>query len=43
MTAARDGALVVTIGALLPPGQAPLAHDRVDAGTRGRVLLTIPD
>ena len=41
--AARDGALVVTIGALLPLGRAPLAHDRVDAGTRGRVLLTIPD
>jgi NADPH2:quinone reductase len=41
--AARDGALVVTIGALLPLRQAPLAHDRVDAGTRGRVLLTIPD
>ena len=41
--AARDGALAVTIDTLLPLEQAALAHDRVDAGIRGRVLLTIPD
>ena len=41
--AARDGALSVTIDALLPLEQAEKAHDRVDQGARGRVLLTIPD
>jgi NADPH2:quinone reductase len=41
--AARDGALAVTIDTLLPLEQAALAHDRVDAGIRGRVLVTIPD
>lgn len=41
--AARDGALSVTIAALLPLEQAAQAHDRVDQGARGRVLLTIPD
>ena len=41
--AARDGALSVTIDALLPLEQAAQAHDRVDQGARGRVLLTIAD
>ena len=41
--AARDGALAVAIDALLPLEQAALAHDRVDAGSRGRVLPAIPD
>jgi NADPH2:quinone reductase len=41
--AARDGALSVTIDALLPLEQAAQAHDRVDQGARGRVLLTISD
>ncbi len=40
--AARDGALSIAIGAPLPLEHAAEAHDRVDAGTRDRVLLTIP-
>ncbi len=40
--AARDGALFIPIDALLSLEQVAEAHDRVDAGTRGRVLLTIP-
>jgi NADPH2:quinone reductase len=42
-TAARDGALAIAVGTPLPLQQAAQAHDRVDAGTRARVLLTIPD
>ena len=42
-TAARDGALSIPIDAVLPLKQAAQAHDRVDAGARGRVLLAIPD
>jgi len=41
--AARAGALSVTVDALLPLEQAAQAHDRIDQGARGRVLLTIPD
>jgi len=41
--AARAGALSVTVDALLPLEQAAQAHDRVDQGARGRVLLTIPE
>ena len=41
--AARDGALTMAIGAPLPLELAAQAHDRVDAGARERVLLTIPD
>jgi NADPH2:quinone reductase len=41
--AARDGALSIAIAALLPLEHIALAHDRVDAGTRDRVLLAIPD
>ncbi len=41
--AAGDGALAATIDALLPLEQASLAHNRVDAGIRGRVLLAIPN
>jgi hypothetical protein len=35
--------VAATIDTLLPLEQAALAHDRVDAGIRGRVLLAIPD
>lgn len=42
-TAARDGALSIAVDAVLPLEQAAQAHDRVDAGARGRVLLEIPD
>jgi NADPH2:quinone reductase len=42
-TAARDGALSIAIGVPLPLERAAEAHDRVDAGTRQRVLLAIPD
>ena len=41
--AARDGALIIPVGAPLPLDRAAEAHDRVDAGTRERVLLAIPD
>jgi NADPH:quinone reductase len=41
--AARDGALSISVGALLPLEQAAQAHDRVDGGARGRILLAIPD
>jgi len=41
--AARDGALSIPIGVPLPLDQAADAHDRVDAGTRERVLLAIPE
>ena len=41
-TAARDGALSIAIGPPRPLAQVAEAHDRVDAGARDRVLLTIP-
>jgi NADPH2:quinone reductase len=41
--AALDGALSMAIGAPLPLERVAQAHDRVDAGARDRVLLTIPD
>ena len=41
--AARDGALSISVETLLPLERAAQAHDRVDQGTRGRVLLAIPD
>jgi NADPH2:quinone reductase len=41
--AARDGALSIPIGTPLPLERAAEAHDRVDAGTRDRVLLAVPD
>jgi NADPH2:quinone reductase len=41
--AAEDGALSVRIGTVLPLEQAAQAHDRVDAGTRARVLLAVRD
>ena len=40
--AAETGALSVPLDVLLPLEQAAQAHDRVDAGARGRVLLAIP-
>ena len=41
--AAQDGDLAIPIGVPLPLEQVAEAHDRVDAGTRDRVLLRIPD
>jgi NADPH2:quinone reductase len=41
--AARDGALAIPMSDPLPLEHIAEAHDRVDAGTRERVLLTIPD
>ena len=41
-TAAREGALSIPIGDPLPLDRIAQAHDRVDAGTRQRVLLAIP-
>ncbi len=41
-TAARDGALSIAIGPALPLEHVAEAHNRVDAGARDRVLLTIP-
>jgi len=41
-TAAREGALSIPSGDPLPLDQIAEAHDRVDAGTRERVLLAIP-
>jgi NADPH:quinone reductase len=40
--AARDGALRCAIDEPLPLDRIAEAHDRLDAGTRGRVLLAIP-
>jgi NADPH:quinone reductase len=40
--AARNGALSIPIGEPLPLDRTAEAHDRVDAGTRDRVLLSIP-
>src|SRR5256885_3392680 len=41
-TAAREGALSIPSGDPLPLDRIAEAHDRVDAGTRKRVLLAIP-
>ena len=41
--AAREGVLAIPIGEPLPLEQAADAHDRVDAGSRQRVLLTVED
>jgi NADPH2:quinone reductase len=41
-TAAREGALSIAVGEPLPLRQIAAAHERVDAGARGRVLLSIP-
>lgn len=41
--AARDGALRIPVGDPLPLVRIADAHDRVDAGTRKRVVLSIPD
>jgi len=41
-TAAHDGALSIRIGDPLPLDRIAEAHDRVDAGTRQRVLLSVP-
>jgi NADPH2:quinone reductase len=41
--AARDGALSIDIDTPVPLEQIAEAHDRVDSGSRGRVLLRISD
>jgi NADPH2:quinone reductase len=41
-TAAREGTLRIPIDEPLPLGHIAEAHDRVDAGTRARVVLAIP-
>lgn len=40
--AAAVGALTVDVGDRYPLEDIAQAHDRVDAGGRGRVLVTIP-
>jgi NADPH2:quinone reductase len=40
--AAREGALSVPVGEPLPLERAAEAHDRVEAGTRDRVVLAVP-
>ena len=42
-TAAREGALSIPTGEPLPLNRIAEAHERVDAGSRQRVLLSIPD
>jgi NADPH2:quinone reductase len=39
---ARDGALAIPVADALPLERIADAHDRVDSGTHGRILLTIP-
>jgi NADPH2:quinone reductase len=39
--AARDGALAIPVAAVVPLGRVADAHDRVDAGAGGRVLVAI--
>jgi NADPH2:quinone reductase len=41
-SAAAEGAFAIPIAELLPLDQIAAAHERVDAGGPGRVLLTIP-
>ena len=41
-TATREGALSIPTGDPMPLDRIAEAHDRVDAGTRERVLLAIP-
>lgn len=41
-TAARDGGLSMRIGEPLPLDRIAEAHDRVDAGARERVLISLP-
>ncbi|MFL5827614.1 MAG: NADPH:quinone reductase [Thermoleophilaceae bacterium] len=41
-TAARDGAITIPIGNPVSLNRVAEAHDRVDAGTRERVLASIP-
>jgi NADPH:quinone reductase len=41
-TAAADGKLSIAISDPLPLERIAEAHDRLDAGTRGRILLTMP-
>ncbi|MGO9752947.1 MAG: NADPH:quinone reductase [Solirubrobacteraceae bacterium] len=43
LTAAlQDGALIIPIADQLPLDRIAEAHDRIDAGTRGRLVLSIP-
>jgi NADPH2:quinone reductase len=40
--AARGGALAIPIGDPLPLDRTAESHDRVDAGARERVLISLP-
>ncbi len=40
--AAREGAVSITVGPALPLERINQAHDRIDAGTRDRIVLAIP-
>jgi NADPH2:quinone reductase len=42
-SAAADGALTIALGETYPLERIAAAHDQVDAGGRGRVLVAIPD
>jgi NADPH2:quinone reductase len=42
-TAAHEGAITMAIGDPLPLEHAAEAHERVDAGSRERVVLAVPD
>ena len=42
-SAAADGALTVPLGEAYPLEQIAAAHDQVDAGGSGRVLVALPD
>ncbi len=41
--AAQHGALSIAIGETMPLEATAQAHDRVDAGSSGRILVAIPD
>ncbi len=41
--AARDGALSISVDVALPLDQTAQAHERVDAGALGRILVAVPD
>lgn len=41
--AVRDGALAIAVDATMPLEATARAHDLVDAGRRGRILVAIPD
>jgi NADPH2:quinone reductase len=42
-TAARDGAVEIATADPLPLDRVAAAHELVDAGSRSRILVAIPD